>query len=242
MIIVKLYGLKHSGSHYLAWLLDSNIEGIVNLHSHTGWKHGEIVENINWDFDSWNGDPHFKGNRVFYAQALEKEKLNTGKPTVDYKGEINKLYETRALPILILMRNPYNWVHSYVVKHKEDNGNSSIEAAIKLWNNINRSYIEHSYFPKHIIKYENLRDNTLIELKKISEFLNVELRENFVNSDRDAIRLLHHKAKINKISNPLTDKECIALLSKNKKISSENVSDVFTTYLDKEILNFYNNL
>jgi hypothetical protein len=173
--IVKLYGLGHSGSHYLAWLLHNNFPNMVILHSHTGWNHGKIRTVFHWDSTLWNSDPHFNGNRERHGQLLKSESLNSGRPVTDYEHEIEVLYNKRILPIFVLIRNPHDWLRSYNIKHNPKSVPwKSLESSCKLWSEINLNYIETEWNKKHIIKYEHLRDDTTNQLDLISDFLNID--------------------------------------------------------------------
>lgn len=242
--LVKLYGLNHSGSHYLAWLLHNNFNNIGILHSHTGWNHGPIVDEFLWDASKWNTDPYFDGDKKKHGELLKKEGLNSGKTVVDYKKQLEELYSKKELPLLILIRNPYTWLQSYCIKHYEDSSGRDLARAMKLWSDINRNYINAIYPKRHFIKYEKLRDNTKDELQKISNFLNIPLTEEFLDTDKDAITLhrnLGEGGKYIKVSeqdyNMLINQLC-----KKEGISHKVFSDMFNSLIDKNILDWYNKL
>jgi len=221
--IVKLYGLKHSGSHYLDWLLKHNTEEVVVLHNQTGWNHGIIQLKFHWDVTKWNTDPLFEMDEK-YDSHIKSLELTRGYPVTHYKDEIESLYFDRKLPLLILIRNPYSWIHSYCVKHKEEAGGATFEDAAAQWNSINLNYIKEQYFPKLFIKFENLQQNPQEELKRVSNFLGVELNEEFKDSKTDMVSLANEGDEL------YTDTSDFSLKNEVDK------------WLNKDVLNFYNSL
>lgn len=241
--IVKLYGLNHSGSHYLSWLLNHNFNNIVVLHSHTGWNHGEIVTEFNWDASQWNTDPYFNGDYNDHGNALLKEVLNSGKPVTDYKEQIENLYNSKSLPIFVLVRNPYTWLHSYCVRHFKDSGGRNLERAMKLWSDINRNYKDTDWVNKKIIKYETLRDLTESVINEISQFIGVEQNETFTDTNKNAIHLVHGNThdKFRKTSETEYSK-FITQMCVHEGISFEDFSTMFNSLIDVDILDWYNKL
>lgn len=242
--IIKLYGLNHSGSHYLSWLLDKNFFNTVILHSHTGWNHGKIVTEFNWDASKWNDDPFYLKDKVEHGIKLKKESLNNGKSVIEYESEIKHLYDTKTLPIIVLIRNPYTWLYSYCVKHYRDGGGRSLERAMKLWTDLNKSYFNTNWPKTHIIKYEKLRDDTKTEVKKIANFLNLNHKEEFVDTNKNAIRL-HHSTSTNQQFEKTDESEyeyLIDKLSKHENITSKKFNEMFDSLIDLEIYKKYNEL
>jgi len=242
--IVKLYGLNHSGSHYLSWLLNHNFNNMVVLHSHTGWNHGNIVTEFNWDASKWNSDPYFKDDLNIHGEKLLKEPLNDGTSVSEHKDKIQELYNSKTLPILALVRNPYTWLHSYCVKHFRDGGGRDLARAMKLWSDINRNYKNTDWENKKIIKYETLRDSTESVIKDISIQFGFDKKPDFIDTDKDAI-LLHRKGienhKYRKTSE--TDySQIINTICAHEGISHETFSKMFKSLIDANILDWYNKL
>lgn len=236
--IVKLYGLNHSGSHYLAYLLHHNFSNMVILHSHTGWNHGKIVDKFIWDHSLWNTDPHFNGVREKHGELLKRELLNSGNPVTHYKNEIKSLYKNEELPLLILIRNPYDWLTSFNIKHNRGVKWKTLQNTIKLWSETNRNYFTHWWPKKHIIKYENLRDYTEKELDKISNFLGIPRNETFIDTEKDAVSLFNEKPD-RKFEMSGGKKRCILEHERVFGITRKEFDEIFEEFIDKEVLNTY---
>ena len=242
MNFVKLYGLNHSGSHYLSWLLNNNFKDMVILHSHTGWNHGAIVDYFDWDSMNWNDPSLSKPKKERQSILLKQEELNSGKSISEYKTEIESLYKNKELPLLILMRNPISWIHSYNIVHEKQHWESTLNSAIDLWNKINKNYIENSWPKKHIIKYENLRDNTKEEMIKISNFLGLELNDDFTNTKKDAVQMSNRISEISKFRNSANYDRCKQDHMLVYGLESDEFDEIVENNFDKEVINFYNNL
>ena len=236
--IVKLYGLDHSGSHYLAYLLHNNFPNMVVLHSHTGWNHGKIVDKFNWDATEWNTDPHFNGVREKLGELVKREPLNSGKSVTHYKNQIKHLYKNETLPLLILIRNPFDWLYSYNIKHYHGIKWKTLQNTVKLWSEINRDYFTHWWPKKHFIKYENLRDNTQEELNKISNFLGINLLDDFIDTDLDAVSLSNDRPE-RKFEMGGGKERCIKEHQKMFGITPQEFEEIFEENIDKEVLNTY---
>lgn len=243
--IVKLYGLNHSGSHYLAWLLNVNFKDMVILHSHTGWNHGYRIFEFNWDASKWNTDPYFDGDLIKHGQELKREPLNSGEPVTHYEEEIKRLYDEKELPMFILVRNPYTWLYSYCVKHFKEGGGRGLQRAMRLWSDINRDYRDMPWPKECYIKYEKLRDNTEDELKRISEFLDKPLKhDKIIDTDVNAINL--HR-NINQVSDYKKSDESdyttiINKICNHEGITHQQFSIMFNDIIDKNVLDWYNKL
>lgn len=217
---VKYYGLNHSGSHYLQWLIENNIPNTRVLRSHTGWDHGKIREAYEEDYTLWNTDEYFNGNRDNHNLQL----YNEVKP---YLPRIKELYDTKQLPIICLIRNPFDWLYSYCVKHKNEGDNRKVHLAVNLWNEVNKNYIHSTWENKLILKYENLLSEPQQEFKKVREFLGDNGTE-FKNLEYDAIPHMN-----NSVKNKFVYKQTGLSFS-----TDNNVVDK----IDKEVLEYYNKL
>lgn len=240
--IVKLYGLNHSGSHYLAWLLHNNFQNMVVLHSHTGWNHGKIVTEFDWNAENWNTDPYLNVDKKDHAQLLMAEELNSGKVITHYKEQIKKLYENQSLPLLVLIRNPYDWLRSYNIKHNPLLVPwKNLQQSCRLWSDTNQNYMETEWLKKHIIKYENLRDKTETELENISEFLNIQRNNLFRDTVADAVVLSQIDYQTPYENNGGKER-CMMQHEKVFNISEQEFNKIFEENIDPKVLDFYNNL
>jgi hypothetical protein len=243
--IVKLYGLNHSGSHYLAWLLNENFSNMVVLHSHTGWNHGHRVFEFEWDATKWNTDPYFDGNISEHATVLKSELLNSGKPVTHYQDDIRRLYESKELPMFILVRNPYTWLYSYCVKHYKDGEGRTLQRGMRLWSDINRDYRDMPWPKEHYIKYEKLRDNTEGELERISKFLDKPFKnDTIIDTEQNVIELFHGNNTNQKFkkTNETDYTNIINTICKHESISHEQFSMMFNELIQKDVLDWYNKL
>lgn len=236
--IIKYYGLPHSGSHYLCWLLHFNFPNMVILRSQTGWDHGKIVDNFTWNHSWWNADPHFNGVREKSGELIKNELLNSGFTVKHYKEQIKELYKNEELPLLILIRNPYDWLRSYNIKHNRNQKWKTLEYSCRLWSHINRDYFTHWWPKKHFIKYENLRDNTEEELDKISYFLGVERNEEFKDTDKDAVKF-YTSPDAPKFQKGGGKERCVREHQQKFNITPDQFDEIFDRYIDKEVLNTY---
>jgi hypothetical protein len=212
------------------------------FHSHTGWNHGKIVTDFNWDSSKWNTDPYFTGDRTKHGQILKSEHLNSGQSIINYKDQIKQEYKQKTLPLLILMRNPHDWLRSYNIKHNQKRVPwKTLAKSCQTWSEINTDYIDSDWPKKHIIKYEKLRDETLKQIDKISEFLNIPRNETFSDTGSDAVIMSRTDYKV---GFDKTNGEEISIEEHQKRfgIKSEEYEKIFQENIDPKVLDFYHNL
>jgi len=230
----KLYGLDHSGSHYLAWLLNNNYKNVVMLHSHTGWNHGEIVTELTWNSSEWNHDKYEHNDKKEHGKALKRERLNTGESVLIYKNEITELYQTKKLILLCLIRNPYSWLNSFNIKH--DKSYKTLEESLIRCRRVNLNYFNNTWPNKFIIKYETLRDDTKNSIEKIGKAVGLGEISKFKDTNSDVAK----GGEFQRID--VTREKCIENQSKHFNISKEKASELIDKYITEELLSKYNRL
>ena len=232
--IFKLYGLDHSGSHYLSFLMINNFPNVVMLHSQTGWNHGPIVKTLDWNGTNWNLDRHEHPNEKQHIKDLKREPLNSGKTVDFYKKEIEDLYKTRKLPLLCLVKSPWNWLMSFNIKHSKKY--KKIEDSCKKWNDINENYFSNEWENKIMIKYETLRDDTLVTLNRVGSHFNFPKLESFIDTDGD----LAKGGQFKKVD--YTKEQCISAHVTHFKKDKEEICEIFDKFITKKVLDNYNKL
>ena len=229
-MIVKLFGLKESGIDYLAWLLNENFKNITILRSHTGWEHGELILTYESDYTKWKcndlTDPMLSSEKEKEALSFNTENLNSGKPLSYYVEEIKSLYDTGELPLLIVLRNPYIWLHEYCVKNFKDGEYRILERAMRMWNGINRDYIDMPWSQQHYIKYEKLVSNSEIELQRMSDFLGVGIAGDI-------------KTNPNILNTTINTTQLIKEICEHEGITEEIFQTMFDDIIEKRILDWY---
>ena len=230
----KLYGLDHSGSHYLSWLLHNNYKDVVILHSHTGWNHGPIVTELNWDSSTWNRDRYIHPNKQIHGRKLQFEKLNSGLSVLDYKSQLTELYKSKELNIVCLIRDPYNWLNSFLITHYISY--KTIHMACKQWNDTTLNYFNNDWKNTYIIKYETLRDFPKDVINHIGISSNLSEIVHFQNTNED-----HAKGGIFKKTD-ITKEICIKRISRIFDKSEDEVCHIIDNTISDESLNYYKTL
>jgi len=108
--IVKIYGLERSGTNYLQWLLEHNLEGIDIFTNQLGWKHGPVapslVKTIANGFDSLTPPEinHLLGHRWFKSP---------GRITA-----VTEQLRHNQIVFVIVVKNPLSW-YSSISRYKK---------------------------------------------------------------------------------------------------------------------------
>jgi hypothetical protein len=239
--IVKLYGLPHSGSHYISWLIRTNIESPLVLHSHTGDNHMEIVDEINWDPVSWT--PVREINRNKLGNKLWNEKLNTDQPVHFHRDEIHKKHESKELLVVCLMRDPYNWLYSAGCKHPQTR--YSLEYLTRWWSDLNESYFESTWPNKLIVKYESLIDNSYGVMEQIRKKLSISEPidvSTYQDTKFNAIDVIHNRPANNHDEVLHGELKCKDFFLESADITHEEFDEIFARNIKSSVLDQYNQL
>ena len=177
--IVKLYGLRRSGTNYTQWLLENNFQSLYVMYNQTGWKHGKVIRPnaIDWSGENWNSDMNPRARKR--ADILIKE-------SAPYRERI----ENGDLSFLFIIKNPYHYlfsIHKYGIlnREKEDEFHGhNIYSWAKRWSNIHENYMNfiESNSNSAYIKcedYHSLGHEKI--LKTLSHKFNWKLNEKIIN-------------------------------------------------------------
>ena len=146
--IIKIYGLRTSGSNWLQWLLENNINDTIVLRNQLAWKHGNPTNKIDWTGEEicWD-DKHALGYE--YGKVLDSikyEKLKNGKNILEIKDEVEEDFNSGKLIHCFIVKHPYTWMDSRINKRKKD-----LETEISDWNQRIKSYFDFNYPSKVIV-------------------------------------------------------------------------------------------
>ena len=174
--IIKIYGLRTSGSNWLQWLLENNINDTIVLRNQLAWKHGNPTNKIDWTGEEiyWD-DKHALGYE--YGKVLDSikyEKLKNGKNILEIKDEVEEVFNSGKLIHCFIVKHPYSWMHSRVIKR-----NKNLEQEIRDWNERIKSYFEFDYPSKIVISYEKLNMNPKLEIENICNKFLLNIKSDF---------------------------------------------------------------
>jgi hypothetical protein len=148
MNIVKIYGLRRTGTNYLQWLMINNFEHLVVLVDAFKWKHG-LPENIT----------RKRVNSVFNNNCLTSKDYRLS-VSVDEPIDLENLNDAVPVNYILCIKDPYSWYLSicrwkHIVPFPLTN--DKLEQLF-IWNYMGNKYRKFvCQFPRTvIIKYEDL--------------------------------------------------------------------------------------
>jgi len=168
MKIVKIYGLRRTGTNYLQWLLTNNFDRLVVLTDFPKWKHGLPVD--------------FTVNNV--KSAIDKNLLTDR----DYKlssdlsvlPHFNHSYTQEAVRHILCVKDPYSWYLS-ICKWKNIEPFPLTKDKLEqffLWNYMGREYRKFVCYPISsrvlIVRYEKLLSDLYHVLRSFEYVLDLE--------------------------------------------------------------------
>ena len=229
--IIKIYGLRTSGSNWLQWLLEHNVEDVVVLRNQLAWKHGNPTNTIDWSGEiiHWDDKKTLGSEYPQVFQSWKNEKLVNGKSIIDMKDEVEAKFNSGNLINCFIVKHPYTWMDSRLNKRKKD-----LETELNDWNQRIKSYFEFDYPSKVIVSYEKLNQNPQSEIQKIANKFNLKMSESFKDTENN----LTHGYSINgkrKTLNLDFENEFRLKFTKEQLLKIDSL-------LDNESLKLYNSL
>ena len=203
----KIYGQMRTGTNYMSSLIKNNFSKTNIFMNIGGWKHGKIIE--------------FPNN----IDLLNNVDINT-KTNNDIDKTID-LFTTNKVNFLIMVKNPYMWIHSVSVYKQKEITPKFLIQYILLWNETYSNYKDYIELGKaYIVKYETLLQEPYETLDKIKN------KFNLIKKNSEYI-LENNVLSANNDSNIGRTKKIV--FDKNKYISP-NISE----YLSNDIIRLIN--
>ena len=194
--IIKIYGLRTSGSNWLQWLLENNVDDIVVFRNQLAWKHGFPTTQLDWSGDivEWDDKSALKQEYELVLNSIKNEKLINGKNVLEMKDDVESTFNSGKLIHCFIIKHPYSWMDSRINKR-----NKNLESEINDWNKKTKSYFDFDYPSKIIISYEKLNMNPKQEIERICEMFNLKMKSEWTDTDKNltnGLRPIHaHRAK-----------------------------------------------
>ena len=138
----------------------------------------------------------------------ELEKMNNGRTVVIKNHDHNITLSDQAKGVVLLVRNPYDAITAEFnrVQSTKHTGTASlaqfnstkwfqtVEKQSTWWVNVHHKYAEfssHNNFPTHVLFYENLKNNSTLEMGRFLNFL----KQNYNFYPTDGLRRLECLSK-----------------------------------------------
>jgi hypothetical protein len=209
----KIYGLRTSGTNWLQWLIENNIEDSVVFRNQLGWKHGNPTNILDWSGDiiEWDDKSNLGNEYTSVLKSIQNERLNNNKTIMEIKDEVDSVFSSESLIHCFIVKNPYNFMNSRL------NRNKDLATEIKDWNDRIKSYFDFDYKSKVMISYEKLNMNPKNVLGDIANKFGLKINKDF----RDIDSNLTHGFNVNG----------------TRKILDENFENYFKSQFDKSTLN-----
>lgn len=209
----KIYGLRTSGTNWLQWLIENNIEDSVVFRNQLGWKHGNPTKILDWSGDiiEWDDKSNLGNEYTSVLKSIQNERLNNNKTIMEMKDEVDSVFSSQSLIHCFIVKNPYNFMNSRL------NRNKDLATEIKDWNDRIKSYFDFDYKSKVIISYEKLNMNPKNVLGDIANNFGLKINKDF----RDIDSNLTHGFSVNG----------------TRKILDKNFENYFKSKFDKNTLN-----
>ena len=214
----KIYGQMRTGTNYMSSLIKNNFSETNIFMNVGGWKHGKIIE--------------FPNN----IDLLNYVDINT-KTIIDIDKTID-LFTTNKVIFLIMVKNPYMWIHSVSVYKQKEITPKFLIQYILLWNETYSNYKDYIELGKaYLVKYEELLEKTNETLDKIKN------KFNLIKKNSEYI-LENNVLSANNDSNIGRTKKIT--FNKNKYISpniseylSNNTIHLINENIDKTLMKYY---
>jgi hypothetical protein len=214
----KIYGHLRTGTNYLSSLIKNNFLDTTIFMNIGGWKHGKIIEFPN------------------DIELVNKVDITT-KNNIDIDKIIN-LFTTNNVIFLIIVKNPYMWIHSVsVYTQKEITPKFSIQY-IKNWNDIYSNYKDYVESGKaYLVKYETLLQEPHETLDKIKNKFNL-IKKNSEYILENNILSANSDSNIGRTIKIVFDKN--KYISPNiKDYLSNDIIHIINENIDKTLMKYY---
>lgn len=204
---LKIYGQMRTGTNYISTLLINNFSNTTVFMNIGGWKHGKLIEFPN------------------DIELVNKIDITT-KNNIDIDKTID-LFTTKKVIFLVIVKNPYMWIHSISIFKNEMIFSKFIKNYIRQWNETYSNYKDYIECGKaYLVKYETLLQEPLETLDKIKNKFSLTKK----NSE---YMLENNVLSANNDSNIGKTKQIV--FDKNKYISPN-----ITNYLSNDMIQFIN--
>jgi hypothetical protein len=215
----KIYGQMRTGTNYISTLLLNNFLDTNVFMNLGGWKHGKLIE---------------------YPNRIEL--INKVDITTKHNIEIDKiidLFKNNNVNFLVIIKNPYMWIHSMSIYKKQEITSLFVIEYITIWNEI---YSNYKYYIEneraYLVKYEALLEQPIETLDKIKKKLNL-IQKNTEYIIENNILSANDDYNIGKIKNKI--------FNKNKYIKpniyqylSNDIIRIINENIDISLLKYYN--
>ncbi len=111
MKIVKLWGLPHSGTNYVRYLIQSNFDALV-LSSTLGFKHGKPTDQFSWNQRSWFPARWNRAQSIYMARLHGTIQEHVVPIDPQTRAAVDAAIADKSLQFLLLIRDPYSWAVS----------------------------------------------------------------------------------------------------------------------------------
>lgn len=168
MDLIKIYGLRRTGTNYLQWLLKHNFENICLLNDQTHWKHGI--------------PKHY--NDVLVLSCFQNTK--------DYlfsKNMMDTCWGQKAINYILCVKDPYSWYLSICKWNNVDPFPLTKDklSILYTWNYMMRQYERFYYKEQSVmyVQYEELIKDVEQDLSRVAQCFNLKLNKDIVDYDCD---------------------------------------------------------
>jgi len=203
----KIYGQIRTGTNYISSIILNNFSDTIVFMNVGGWKHGKLIEIPN------------------VIELVDTVDINT-KNNIEIDNTID-LFTNNKVNFLIIIKNPYMWIHSVSTILKKEITPEFVIEYITIWNDI---YSNYKYYIEngkaYLVKYEIL-------IEQPNETLN-KIKNNF-NLTKKNLEYIFENKKLSKNSDSNIGKTINVIFDKNKYIKP-NISD----YLSNNIITIIN--
>ena len=214
----KIYSQMRTGTNYISSILLNNFIDTNVFMNIGGWKHGKLIE--------------FPNN----IELVNMVDINTVK-NIEIDKTID-LFKNNNVNFLVIIKNPYMWIHSISIYYKKEITPSNVIKYIKGWNEIYSNYKDYIEFGKaYLVKYEKLLEHPDQILNKIKKKFNLtkknreyifENKKLYTNTDYT----------IGKTINEIFDKN-IYIKPKISEYLSNDIIKIINENINKTLLKFY---
>jgi len=214
----KIYGQLRSGTNYLSTLIINNFSETTVFMNIGGWKHGKLIEYPN-NYELLNT-----------VDSITKNNCNI--------QETINLFKNNNVKFLVIVKNPYMWIHSVSIYKNKEITREFIIDNISIWNETYSNYKDYIQCGKaYLVKYEILLEEPNEILDKINNKFNLTkknpeyvLEKNILSANCD-YNIGRTKKRV---------------FDKNKYISpnitnylSNDIIEIISENIDKTLMKFY---
>lgn len=214
----KIYGQMRTGTNYVSSLIKNNFSDTTVFMNIGGWKHGKIIEFPN------------------DIELVNKIDITT-KNNIDIDKTID-LFKNNNVNFLVIVKNPYMWIHSISIFKNEIISSKFIKNYIRQWNETYSNYKDYIECGKvYLVKYETLLQEPHETLDKIkNKFSLTKKNSEYILEDK--VLKENNDSTIGKTKNITFNKS--KYISPNITIYLLNdMIQIINEHIDKTLMKFY---